>query len=85
MLHLGIAVVVIDRFAALIHLGNLDVMDKASACRAIVARVDRRRKDGRAVNAVIAHLIRRDLIHRGIRYVLKWLTALEGILLVIGH
>ena len=34
---------------------------------------------------MIAHLIRRNLIHRGIRYVLKWLTALERVLLIVGH
>ena len=34
---------------------------------------------------MIANLIRRDLVHRGVGHALKGLAALEGILLVIGQ
>ena len=87
LLHHRIAVVVVDRVAALVHFGNIDRVDKArlTVLRTLVARVDRRRKDDRPVDAVIAHLIRRDLVHRGIRRALKGFTTLEGILIVFGH
>ena len=85
LFHHGIALVIKDRVATLIHLGNIDVMNETRARRSLVVRVDRRRKDDRPVDTVIAHLMRRDLVHRGVGHALKGLTALEGILLVIGH
>ena len=60
-------------------------MDEASTRRSLVVRVDRRRKDDRPVDTVIAHLIRRLLVHSSVGHALKELAALEGILLVIGH
>ena len=86
-LHHGVAVLVIDGVAALAHFRDIDRVDKtglAVLC-ALIARVDGRRKDDRPVDTVIAHLIRRNLVHRSVGHVLKGLITLEGILLLIGH